>query len=424
MILNAVNIIVISVLAYQVRRHATADLKPFLWPALVLKLLAGIAVGFVYQYYYSEGDTFMYHHDGRVLVGLAKTNFPAYTQFLWDTTADNTLLKTLYFHEPRALFFSKIASVVMLVTGTTHYYGYGLWFSILSFLAAWKLVAVLNFHFPATRASAVIAFLFFPSCVFWSAGIIKESIAMAALFFLAALFLKGWHAKKLNAVEWLCLPIVLWLLWAVKYYYFAVFCAVTFTTLLMRLLMLSRMAVKPVWQVTLWFVLFLVPLYGASVIHPNFYPERFLEVIVTNYEAFVTLSDPVDVVQFSGMKADAATLACHVPKALVSGLFRPLLWEADTAFKLLIAVENLFLFVFTLAALFSVRKLRLADNRLLLLATLVYILILCIFLTLSTPNFGTLSRYRVAFLPFMVYLVCIPNRLIARLVDKMDSLVL
>jgi hypothetical protein len=35
-----------------------------------------------------------------------------------------------------------------------------------------------------------------------------------------------------------------------------------------------------------------------------------------------------------------------------------------------------------------------------------YSVLLCIFLALSTPNFGTLIRYRVGFLPFLLVLIC------------------
>jgi hypothetical protein len=32
---------------------------------------------------------------------------------------------------------------------------------------------------------------------------------------------------------------------------------------------------------------------------------------------------------------------------------------------------------------------------------LFYVVFLCVFLALSTPNFGTLSRYRIGFTPFL-----------------------
>jgi hypothetical protein len=48
----------------------------------------------------------------------------------------------------------------------------------------------------------------------------------------------------------------------------------------------------------------------------------------------------------------------------------------------------------------------------LFLATASYCIVLCVFLALSTPNLGTLSRYRVGFLPFLIFLLAYRNPLI------------
>jgi hypothetical protein len=100
---------------------------------------------------------------------------------------------------------------------------------------------------------------------------------------------------------------------------------------------------------------------------------------------------------------------------LFSGLFRPFIAEARTALQLLIALENLVLMVLTAGALTQVKRLASSKHRLLLLAILIYTILMCIFLALSTPNFGTLSRYRVGFLPYFVFLLTIENPLIYKL---------
>jgi len=45
--------------------------------------------------------------------------------------------------------------------------------------------------------------------------------------------------------------------------------------------------------------------------------------------------------------------------------------------------------------------------------------VLAVFLALSTPNFGTLSRYRVGFIPFFVFLTACGNVLLERLQRRM-----
>jgi len=51
----------------------------------------------------------------------------------------------------------------------------------------------------------------------------------------------------------------------------------------------------------------------------------------------------------------------------------------------------------------------LQQNSNILLASFYYIFILAIFLALSTPNLGTLARYKVAFIPVMLVVILLAN---------------
>lgn len=69
------------------------------------------------------------------------------------------------------------------------------------------------------------------------------------------------------------------------------------------------------------------------------------------------------------------------------------------------AVENLFLLVLSCLGTISLVSVRKSHHRMLIFGAGVYIVLLCVFITLSTPNFGTLSRYRVGFIPYFVFLL-------------------
>ncbi len=105
---------------------------------------------------------------------------------------DAGVWKALTLQEPRALFLSKVVSVFGLFTAS-NYWIISCYFSCLAFAGAWYLVKIIrrcNAHYTL---AAVLAFLFFPSVVFWSSGIVKESLAMASLYFLSAVFLSYWE---------------------------------------------------------------------------------------------------------------------------------------------------------------------------------------------------------------------------------------
>lgn len=396
--------IVLLSLAFMLWKREPSSIRKFFWPALFAKLVAGIVLGLVYIYYYPVGDTFSYFEDGSRLARLARTDLSAYIDFLWNSNGASAIRDQLTFQQPRALFLSKITSVACLFSGG-NYWIISLYFSFISFYGAWFLFRIIARLYPLLQDAALLALLFFPSVVFWTSGLIKESLAMAALYYIVGIFLKLWAAEKIRIVQWLLLPICLWPLWSLKYYYLAVLLPVLFTALVFRLLLSPRIAFRS-WALEFlaWAVVFLLPLYIVSQTRPNFNPGRFLEVIVSNYEDFVELSEPQDVIRYEGLHADAVSVLRYAPKALFSGLFRPFIWEAENIFQRLIAFENIFLVVLLLTSFPRWKMLVRSHHRILILSGVVYVVLLGVFLALSTPNFGTLARYRVGFLPFFILL--------------------
>jgi hypothetical protein len=132
-------------------------------------------------------------------------------------------------------------------------------------------------------------------------------------------------------------------------------------------------------------------------------------------QEFQAISHAEDLIHYQDLQPTILSLARSSPLALVSGIFRPFITEAHGLLQWLGALENLILLFLFLFALPGVKKIGTNKNRLLLFSVIAYISILCIFLALSTPNFGTLSRYRVGFLPFLVYVLTIQNALINKL---------
>jgi hypothetical protein len=112
-------------------------------------------------------------------------------------------------------------SLFCLIT-FNNYWITSLYFSFASFCGAWILVKQIIGFSPSAKNVAMASFLFFPSVVFWSSGLIKESLAMASLFFLCSLFVKAWQRKTPGWIEYLFLIVSLWVLWNLKYYYLAV----------------------------------------------------------------------------------------------------------------------------------------------------------------------------------------------------------
>jgi hypothetical protein len=404
------NLILLSIVCYTVwKRNNTTALNTWFWPSLLLHALSGTFIGLLYRYYYGEGDTLHYFEDACILSELAREDMAGYLKFLWNNSASDEFWQTLYYREERAVFFTKIVSLANLLS-FDNYWVSALYFSIMSFFSAWKFAATLNKWLTAHMASIVFSFLLFPSLVLWRSGIVKEAVAMACVFSICTVFLFAYKREKIHWPQWILSILSIWLLYSVKYYYLAVLFPVLGTTLLYQRFIQKRITSNSfLKEIVSWALLFLFLTLLVTSIHPNFYPNRFLWVMYNNYRQFVSYSHAEDVMLFSTFNESWWALLINSPWALVSGLFRPFVWEAGNTFQLIASLENLLIFALTIPALPALFKIRQAKDRILIFAALIFCLILSIFLTLSTPNFGTLIRYRVGFLPFFIFLVTLTN---------------
>lgn len=412
-----IDLSVLCGVAWWVYKKQPEPIKTFYWPALTLKLLAGAAVGWVYFYHYGQGDTISYWQDGKSLAEKIMSDPGGAWNFYWDENPDRQLMAGMIHDKPRSLFFVKIAGVLAFICGGNYWMMSGI-ISFISFLGAWYLFKQISHCFPLSRQAAAISFLFYPSVVFWSSGIIKESLGLGALFLLAGVFLKFITHEKINSWEWIVGLLSLWIGWNLKYYWIGVLMPVVITTVVVNLLKRGR-PVMARFELVIWTGLFVIFLLIATSIHPNFYPHRFLEVIVQNNEEFMTLTDPKNAVHYNDLQPKASSVIANSPQALVAGLFRPFVWEAHNLLSLSAGLENILLLMLVVSALPSLTKLLNAPHRLLGFAIIIYIIILATFLALSTPNLGTLSRYKVGFLPFLVFLTFYRNPFVARLSNRL-----
>jgi hypothetical protein len=372
----------------------------------VLKLISGIALGLVYKYHYVAGDTFGFFEDAQKLSELFWRTPRAYFNFLVAGDESDQVSSLLLNTQVRSLFLIKIVSLFAVFTND-NYWITTLYFSLVSFCAAFLLFQKVSTAFPTSKLAAAIAFLFFPSVVFWSSGIIKESLALAGLFILVRVYITLLTNSKLLWWEYLLAPIAAIAVWNLKYYWVAVFIPVSITTILIHFITQSR-KLKPGIKILMWVTSFFVFCFGITLIHPNFYLENFLEVLVENYNQFIRISPHENVVHYQ-LAPTWASVIYNSPLALISAFFRPFFWEAHNFLQLVVSMENLLLFGLFLVTLSKWRSIIESPHKLLIFSSSVYIVILGVFLALSTPNFGTLARYKVGFQPFLVFMLLAEN---------------
>ena len=363
----------------------------------------GWAVGWVYFYYYQGGDTINFFQDAERLTALA---YQHPIQYLRTLRGSEPLPVSLLFAEqPRALFFVKIVSVINIFTHQ-NYWPTSLYLSLFSFVGVWLLANEIVRWYPSTKYAVAIAFFVYPSFVFWSSGVLKESIAILALCLCVWAALRWLRSEKVS-YRWGYVGLLLiatLLLWKLKYYYAGVLVPTLIASVGSQyVLKRSQSAVAWMTFGLVWLLL----LGLASQLHPRLDPTTLAQLLIEQHDRIVQLSEPDNIIHFYELRPTWESLLQNLPLAWFSGLFRPLLWDvfpADGAavFRYAVGLENTLLLLLFLRSVVKAFFTTLNHKtRLWLMATLVYASVLAILLAWVSPNFGTLMRYKVAFLPFV-----------------------
>ncbi|MDH5397329.1 MAG: hypothetical protein OEX02_04240 [Cyclobacteriaceae bacterium] len=399
----------------------STTLSNYTLPAMALKFLSGIIIGLVYIEYYKAGDTLLYYEDAKVLREFFFHSPKKFIQFIIANHHLSDLDLSYGYSSPRALLFSKITGIILLFSGD-NYYVCSLYFSLFSFSGMAWLVIALSKVIPGARIYAIIAFLFFPSVVFWTSGIIKESIAVGALaFFLGITLPWAFSISKLNTLKAVGALLSFVILWKLKYYYAGLLFPLLFSTvLLLKVPVFNNILTSSLKSTIVWLTLISITFFVITMTKINFNLTYLPQVIIENHDAFIAKSSPNDYVKFDNLTADWEGISRNTPLALISGLFRPNISDIEFSPKIFACLENFLLLLLMVFNLKNIVPLWKSKFWLTGLSAISYIMLLAVFLSLSTPNFGTLTRYKAGFLFLFVFLVLYKNPVLKFLKKKIE----
>lgn len=417
--LTVINILVLSGWsAWRIRQGLKGELGRWFPLALLWKVAAGLALGWLYIHHYGGGDTTGYFADAARLAQ-ALTDDPADFRSLLFGPGSGLPegLQLTYSGQPRAIFFARFLALVYLLTGGNYWLS-SVYFSLISFEGVLFLVRRLIRHYPEYSFATAVAFLVLPSFVFWSSGILKESLAIPALCVLAGLTLDRYHRPASGAAAWIYLGMpALLVLWWIRYFYAAVFVPLALALMAWSW---ARRRFRPGFAKALAAVLVAVLVAGVFALpgrlHYNLQWHVLPGLIYDNYRIVAEKSRPGAYLELPRLRPTAEGIARAVPEALWTGLFRPGLWDHAFHFPALFAViENSLLLALMLPAIVLTWK-RKQIPPASALAAGVFVLVLAATLPLVSPNFGSLARYKAAYLPFLWLLVLAAcNPLLGRL---------
>ena len=372
--------------------------------------MAGIGLGVLYKYIYGYGDTLGFDADTIKLVTHIKAHPSDYLRILFLSKSEYSQFITDYY--PRfsgTYLLLKIFTFLYLLTNNSYWIS-SIYCSFFSFLGMWSLANILVKTFPKTEWEATIAFLSFPSVIFWSSGLMKESIVEGSLGFVLAIVLgKFRNHIQLKWFHFVLAPILFYWIFKIKFYYFVVLIPV----LVIGIFWSKTEHIK--WQIKLAIATAFLILTGFVFSKSNklLNPDKVTKVMIMNHNdnygfCFERASggnlNGKGIIMFQHFNNSIASFSYNLPNAWISSIFRPLPTEAGNAFQLIISFGNLFIFCLSLIC---IQKLMLAKTnwKIEAIMAIAFASFLGICMAFTSPNMGTLARYKVGYMPFVIYLV-------------------
>ncbi|MEM9339761.1 MAG: hypothetical protein AAGA66_13580 [Bacteroidota bacterium] len=375
------NIIFILLLSYFLHRHVFSDLNALVyWSALGYKLSAGIVLGLVFMYEYGSSDSFTYFKFGKEILSGGH----------------------IAINQPRVTFFSTCLVPLIWVTGGS-YWLTGLYLSCISFYSYCYFVGRFNRLFPGKELIVTGIFLFMPTVTFWSSGVLKGTLTNASLVFLVSITLSIYQKRKINGAQIILALGSLVLLFNIKHYLLIAY--VSFIGGLTAICLTRRMGKLTRWPMAVGIVC--LTLFLVQNIHPYLTLGRLSQTIYENNQAILKNTESEKRVDLEIAKPDVSSVIRVIPKSIYTGLFRPAIHEKVSPWGLLHQIENFLLATLTIFTVLLVLKDKAKIDWQLIGPAAFSILLLASLLAMTTPNFGSLVRYRNAFLPFLFLMVSI-----------------
>ena len=292
-----------------------------------------------------------------------------------------------------------------------------LYLSLFAFVGCWTLVRTLAQVLPNTPAGAgVIAFLMWPSIWVWATGISKEAVLLGSGAWLTARVIDLLYSSSnvaaasvqtRRSIGWWVGTVTLALLhFQMRYFFATPLLAVLCGVILGQWLQHYRLT-RSRWVQLMAFVVVLGAVaWVAPKLSVAFRINKFTNQVIRVYEFEIAHTRGRPHFEYPNLRPTVESIAAYAPLAVVNALTRPWLGQSKQPLYIAAGLENaaiLMLFVF---AIWAGLRGRIGNFPFGLSVGLsIFCLILAFLIGLTTPNLGSLSRYRSDLLPFLLLLL-------------------
>ena len=382
---------------------------------LMVRVFGAIALGLIYFFYYSGGDTTNYFQTSSAYANLLFKDMEGFwAGWLGNAkhyyfTFDDSTGYPVYTPKDHHSFFVVRLLIPIVTLGCHSYFSTAVLVGCVTYGGMWKLYKTFLIEFPNLKREFAIACLFIPSCVFWGSGLMKDSFTLSAVGWFTYAFYHFFIKKQRKLSYGLYLFIAAFVILAIKPYIF-------FALLPGSILWLSNNMVK---KINHGFVrIIATPIILSLGIISGYFALDNMGENLGQYKLDTVLDKAV--VTQKDMKADyyggktydigefdasISGVLSKAPIAIFSGIFRPGIWDVKNPVMLISSLENSYLLFLTLFLLIKLKFLGffvLIRKNPMLLFCMLFSLFFAFSVGLTVANFGSLVRLRLPELPFFV----------------------
>jgi hypothetical protein len=414
LVITPLLLIMVGVAAILLRPFFTDEVtRRYFIPALWCKIIGALALGFIYQFYYSGGDTFTYHTHGSRVIWEVFMDSPSkglklltlngeFGPGLWDVAE-----KIWYWRDPKSFFVIRIAFLFDLLTFST-YSATAVLFSLVSFIGGWMLFTTFYKIYPTLHRWLALSCLFIPSIIFWGSGILKDTLTLAFLGSLTFSFYRLFIERKISFFGIFLFVLSFYLIFSIKKYIVIGFVAAALVWFFSA--NVNRIKNATLRFIMIPFALLVCLMLGYLSINkvveddPQYALDRIAATAkITAYDiryGWGVRDGDGSGYNLGELDGTFTSIVRLAPQAVNVTLFRPYFWEITNPLMVLSAVEGFATLVFTMIVLFSVRLKIVRYLKAEVVFCLIFAFIFALGVGISTYNFGTLSRYKIPLLPF------------------------
>ena len=394
---------------------------PYFLPALTLKIIGGVGVGLVYQYYYTWGDTMHYFMSASHIAAILIENIEdgwyliQYGGERWNMEMWKIINKYRYIgysQDPNAFMVVKLMIIPALLTFNS-YYASSIIVSAVSFVGIWALFRIYCSIYPALIKQFAIAIFYIPSVFFWGSGVLKDPITLSALGLIAYSFFSIFILRKHIFLNTLSILFSGFIIFKIKSYIILSF--IPFLLIWIGLETRGTIRHGLIRFILAPLLVFFSGFFGFLAIRAlgqsdaRFSLDNFLQTAVEvkndlnqGYYYADGVGSSYDIGEFDPTLTGMLSKA---PISVFTAFFRPLPHEVRNPIMALSAVENLFVLLLVVLMFRKVNLIAIGfaiTRSPFLIFSLGYSISFAFMVGLTSGNFGNLVRYKIPAVPFFM----------------------